>query len=397
MIYSDNNRDFPLSYLEDNFNDCNSIGNFSSTENANFDIIPSTSLYENSIPYCASNISNNLNPILNDKKQTFHFKEKDNIKKLNIIQNKLKNEEELLNKIDNLPTHYTFDKIKHIVQGLDLPSEVKKGIVSDSNLNRIDKVMSNNSFLGKKKRRKRRKIKFSDNIESQKIARKKHDDYSKRKHDRNAADNIIKKIKLKFIEYCLKFINEVFNSYLGKSKLIKYNNFLRQDRKYKDDEDKENLIKILDYKFIDKIKKETDLLILDMPLKELFSKNISPKYSTLPSNSNKKIIEKIINEEKDNANIMFALNLTFEEWIDIFTYKKKLNSIQNFDEEKMKGLNDKFYMVDYLIKEMYDKQYDNKYLSYFLSYVYNYKRWFILKKGRNRVSNKIKNNLEQIN
>ena len=388
MIYSDNNRKSPLSYFEDSFNDFNSIGSLFSIDNLIFDLIPATCLNENSLPSGPSGISNNLNPFLNDKKLSFPYKENDNIKKLNINHNNLKNEEE----IDNLPAHYTFDKIKDIIQGLDLPSEVKKDIVLDYNLNKIDKVMSNNSFLCKKKRRKKGKIKFSENNISQKIWRKKQDDYSKRKHDRNAADNIIKKIKLKFIEYSLKFVNKVLNSYLGKSKLIEYNKFLRQNRKYKDDEDKENLIKILDYKFIDKIKKETDLSILDMPLKDLFSKNISPKYSTLPSNSNKKIIEKIINEEKDNANIMFALNLTFEEWIDIFTYKKKLNSIQNFDEEKMKGLNDKFYMVDYLIKEMYDKQYDHNYLSYFLSYVYNYKRWFILKKGRNRVSHKIKHN-----
>ena len=388
MIFSDNNADFP--FLDDTFNDYNSIGiPFSTKENLFFDLFCPTSLYENSISNCPNNIPNS-----NHKKENIPSIDYDNIKKLNIIQNKkiLKNEEEIKNKVDNLPTHYTFDKIKDIIQSLDLPSEVKKDIVIDSNLNKIDKIMSNNSFIGKKKRRKKGKIKFSENNENQKIGRKKQDDYSKRKHDRNAADNIIKKIKLKFIEYSLKFINQVLNSYLDKSKLIAYYNFLRQERKYKDDEDRENLIKILDYKFIDKIKKEADLSILDMTLKDLFSKNISPKYSTLPSDSNKKIIEKIVNEEKDNANIIFALNLTFEEWIDIFTHKKKLNSIKNFDEEKMNGLIDQFYMVEHLIKEMYEKQYDHNYLSYFISYVYNYKRWFILKKGRNRVSNKIKDN-----
>ena len=392
MLDSDNNRDFPLSYLDDTFNDCNSIGISFLKENPIFDIIFPNPFNENSISTYPRDIPDIPNLFQNDLKVSIPFKEYDNIKKLNISNKKIKNEEETKRPIDDLPIHYTFDKIKDIIQRLDLSSDVKKAIDIDYNLNRIDKAMSDISFLGRKKRKKRGKIKFSENLESNKIGRKKQDDFSKRKHDRNAPDNIIKKIKLKFFEYSLKFINNVLDSYLSKSKLVEYNNFLRQDRKYKDDEDKENLIKIIDYKFIDKLKKETDLSLLNMPLKELFSKNISPKYSTLPPDSNKKIIEKIVKEEKDNVNIIFALNLTFEQWIDIFTYKKKLNSIQNFDEEKMKGLNDKLYMVDQLILEMYNKQYDHNYLSYFLSYVYNYKRWFILKKGRNRVSNKNNNN-----
>ena len=383
MKSSDNNRDCPVTYWDEAFNDCNSIEFSLSKENSFYSILPNTSLIEYpSFTSALPEIPNSFTKV------STLFNEKNNIKKIN--NNIFIKEEQIDNKF---PVHYTFDKIKDIIQSLSIPSEVKNSIVLDYNLNKIDKVMSNNSFLGKKKRRKKGKIKFSDykNSENQK-GRKKQDDFSRRKHDRNAADNIIKKIKLKFIEYSLKFINNVLNSYLNKSKLVEYNNFLRQARKYKDDEDKENLIKILDYKFIDKLKKETDLSLLEMPLKDLFSKNISPKYTTLQPDSNKKIIEKIVKEEKDNVNIIFALNLTFEEWIDIFTYKKKLSSIQNFDEEKMKGLNDQFYMVDHLIIEMYDKKYDHNYLSYFLSYVYNYKRWFILKKGRNRISNKIKNN-----
>ena len=383
MKSSDNNRDWPFPYWDETFNVCNSIEFSLSKENSFYSILPNTSLIEYpSFTSALPEIPNSFTKV------STLFNEKNNIKKIN--NNIFIKEEQIDN---NIPVHYTFDKIKDIIQSLSIPSEVKNSIVLDYNLNKIDKVMSNNSFLAKKKRRKKGKIKFSDykNSENQK-GRKKQDDFSRRKHDRNAADNIIKKIKLKFIEYSLKFINNVLNSYLNKSKLVEYNNFLRQARKYKDDEDKENLIKILDYKFIDKLKKETDLSLLEMPLKDLFSKNISPKYTTLQPDSNKKIIEKIVKEEKDNVNIIFALNLTFEEWIDIFTYKKKLSSIQNFDEEKMKGLNDQLYMVDHLIIEMYDKKYDHNYLSYFLSYVYNYKRWFILKKGRNRISNKIKNN-----
>lgn len=122
MIFSDNNADFP--FLDDTFNDYNSIGiPFSTKENLFFDLFCPTSLYENSISNCPNNIPNS-----NHKKENIPSIDYDNIKKLNIIQNKkiLKNEEEIKNKVDNLPTHYTFDKIKDIIQKLDISSEIKE-------------------------------------------------------------------------------------------------------------------------------------------------------------------------------------------------------------------------------------------------------------------------------
>jgi len=184
--------------------------------------------------------------------------------------------------------------------------------------------MSDNYFLSKKKRRKKGKIRFNE-PESKKRGRKKQDDSSRRKHDKNSPDNIIKKIKSKCLEYALKFINKTLNSFIEKDRLISYNKMLRKQKN-----DLVNLIKFLDYKFVDKIKRETELNLLKMPLKEIFSNNISPRYSTLPRDSNRRIIERIIKDEKNNEIIMFALNLTFGEWLDVFTYKKELKDI-NYD------------------------------------------------------------------
>ena len=44
---------------------------------------------------------------------------------------------------------------------------------------------------------------------------------------------------------------------------------------------------------------------------------------------------------------MFAFNLTFEEWIDVFTYKRNLESFENFDKDKMEEINNKFDKVKY--------------------------------------------------
>ena len=101
------------------------------------------------------------------------------------------------------------------------------------------------------------------------------------------------------------------------------------------------------------------------------------------------MIDLILNDERDNVNIMFAFNLTFGEWIDIFTYKRKLESFENLNEVNIKELEDKFVKVEKLINEIYQKNYNKNYLSYFISYTFNYKRWFIMKKGRNRITNKI--------
>ena len=289
---------------------------------------------------------------------------------------------------DDVPMQYTFEMINPIIQQLNIPSHVKKKIFMDSNLNKIETHMNDMALSGKKRRRRRKeKIILDDDKVFQKVGRKKQDDFTKRKHDKNSADNIIKKLKLKFFEYSLKFLNNILNAYLDKTKIIEYTRFLRKDIKIEDET--QNLIKFLDYKFVDKIKKETDLQLLKSPLKDIFSNDISPKYSTLSRDSNKKMIERILEDQKDNLNIMFAFNLTFEEWIEIFTFKKELKSFIILDKDKMKDLNDKFIKLDKLILEIYDKNYTNNYLSYFISYAFNYKRWFIMKRGRNRVSNKM--------
>ena len=373
------------SNLEQTINDFDQLIQYLLKDSVNFDNNPleSSSLF-NPLTF--------LLPGENTENQTSSFTEKSsflfkNINKIFDDNINIKNKED--NEKEAIPIQYTFDKINPIIQEMNLPDNIKKKIVMDSHLNKIERQMNDIALMGKKKRRKKGKITFvdeDDDIKKQKVGRKKQGDFTKRKHDKNSADNIIKKIKLKFFEYSLKFLNNTLNSFLDKKKISEYNKILRKDIK---NDEPQNLIKLLDYKFVDKIKKETDLLLLKNTLKDIFSNDISPKYSTLSLDSNKKMIERIIKEQKDNVNIMFAFNLTFEEWIDVFTYKKELKSINNYDEEKMKDLNSQFIRLDKLIIEIFEKGYINNYLSYFISYAFNYKRWFFMKKGRNRVSNKI--------
>ena len=281
------------------------------------------------------------------------------------------------------PVLYTFTKInKEIFPKINDLEDLKKKYVMDIELRKIEKDLS---FIGKKRRK--NKIKYNDIFENnKKPGRKKLNDYTKRRHSKNSSDNIIKKIKSKFLEYSLKFINKVLNSNLNKKNIAYYNYLLRKKKK---EDNFENLIKALDYKYVNRIKKDSELSLLDKSLKEVFSQDISSKYSRLQNDSNKTIIERIVIDEEDNDIIMFALNLTLREWIDVFIYKKELKDItkiNNLSLEKINQLSSLFDRVDNLLLDIYQKDCNKNYLSHFISLMYNYERWFYIKRGRSRSS-----------
>ena len=183
-------------------------------------------------------------------------------------------------------------------------------------------------------------------------------------HDKMVPDNIIKKIKAKIFEYPIVFLNNILNNNKEEDKLFK-----------------------LDYKFINKLNREQDLKYLDMSLKELYSKEISPKYikEKRQEDSNKIYISKILNNQKDNT-ILFVFNMTFRDWLDLFTLKKSINDIiikydyldKNIDCERIQK---SLYGVDNLLKKIMNEN-DKEYLTMYIFFLYNYERWFYNKKGR---------------
>ena len=115
-----------------------------------------------------------------------------------------------------------------------------------------------------------------------------------------ASDNIIKKIKSEIFKYLAKFLNNIIN-----------------DMKTPEENNK---IYRINYCFINQLNREIDLRYLNMPLKDLFSLlGVSPKYRTIDPESNKNNIKKLLNGQKDEA-IKFAFNMTFRDWLDIFSF-----------------------------------------------------------------------------
>jgi hypothetical protein len=169
---------------------------------------------------------------------------------------------------------------------------------------------------------------------------------------------MIKKCKRIFISYIPKHINKYLN---------------------------EDLLLDLKYSLIDDIKKESNLKLLDTKLKDLVSNKISPKNSSKDENWNKLIIDKIMKSEKNNEKLMNLLNMTFNEWIDIFTYKTE----------------NKFYKESNLLQSALEEIYknnknDKEYLSKLIFHLYNYKRWFEKKRGRNEMEKSAAEKKEEI-
>ena len=196
------------------------------------------------------------------------------------------------------------------------------------------------------------------------------------RHDKYKADNIIKKLKAKFFKYGIKFLN----------KIIGLN---------KDDE----LVNLSYSKYINHLKRDDNLEYLNMKLWELYSKDISLKNIKKDTNNmiinneddkiknkdtdyNKKMLENLCQINKD-ATLDFALNMTFRNFIDLFTGKKKVEDLvvdnKRIDYSKIQssieGKDEMLMEMKIDINNKLDKIYFQKYIFY----MYNYERWFYIK------------------
>ena len=302
--------------------------------------------------------------------------------------NFLNNENDIQKEIEKeIPPQYFYDKIKNeIFPKLNLKNDLKKNFIKNDKIIKLENNMSDEYFLNKKTRnRGQTKTKVKN---YKKKGRKKIDDNSASIHSKDSPDNIIKKIKSKLLDYhLLNFINSLLNSLLNRDKI---NAYLKKNINEKEQE-KEKLIKKLDYKqFVDDMKKENNLNFLKLSLKGLLSKDISKKYSTLPKDLNKTVINEILNKEKDNEIISFLFNLTFGEWFDVFTFKKEITDLKFLEDNKKHIIMNKFERIDKLLEDIYLNN-DINYYSSFVYLIYNYERWFYVKQGRKRKEKNNKN------
>ena len=305
------------------------------------------------------------------------------------IINKKRDNSESLKKLDNvniksdfLPIFYSFDDIKSQIFEND---DYKDKFSFDIDNIFIKDKKSEEPYLNKKRLREDDDMDndYYDYIESEKNkscfqpnqakrGRKSNNEDGRVGHNRMSPDNIIKKVKAELFKYMTSFLNNIIN-----------NPNLKNN---------ENEIYKLDYRFINQLNREIDLKYLNMPLKDLFSLDVSPKYRKLPPNANEKKIEKIVNENQDET-IQFVLNMTFRDWLDIFSYKKKVKellyeyNVYDYYDDICSRIENNLVCVEDLFNKIATN--DNKYyFSNFTFYLYNYEIWFFNKKGRKSKKNK---------
>jgi len=309
-------------------------------------------------------------------------KDKDNdiYNEHNICDYNLKDERTTLEKtkkktntIDNNLICWTLDTIQSNIFDKKI---YKSRFTSDIKSKLINDVQIDEPFLNKKRNREftvnNDTYDSKDNSNNnqfemetiKKRGRKPKNEIGERKHNRKSGDNIIKKVKSKLFKFCNYFINNILKEI--KSEILIYD---------------------LDYKYIDKLKKEIDLKYIEMPLKDLFSLNISPKYGGMANDTNKINIQNLLNENEDDT-LKFCFNMTFGDWIDLFTYKKNVSELLfKYNDDNIgidvKRIEENMIGVDTLLKEI-AKESNGEYFSFFTFYLYNYELWFSCRNGRNR-------------
>ena len=174
----------------------------------------------------------------------------------------------------------------------------------------------------RKAKNRKNKNEKTDRIEETNLGRKKKNDITKGKHNKYAPDNIIKKCKRIFFKYINIYINLIIKKY-------RKENFEFKNLSY------ENYIKNL--------KKKNEMKLLEMPLKDFVSLDIISNLG-LNVDFNLQKMEKILEEEKDNQELIPLLNMTLEEQINVFNFKKKIAPDIEFN-----GLKE-------VILDLYDKE-----------------------------------------
>ena len=291
----------------------------------------------------------------------------------------------LLFNIDKIaPKPFLEEEINNLIKKMNITKEMKIKYYLDSR-NTCDKNerIKEKILLNCNERRKKmkKKIKEESNV---KPGRKKKDDKSAKGHDRYSPDNLTNKIKNFTYRSLVLFINKVINSLYNKKQLNKIFCSLNLPKIVSNPK----LIKVIkdnDYGLISyKIKKDENLEIIESTIKKLLSKKISKKYVNIPDNYNELIINKIFEDQHNKEIFNFIFNhLKFEDWLDIFIYKKDLNDFVNYnvlDKNQKNIIKNNLVRIDYYFPQLYK---DNKtYFHCFIILIYNFVRFLMIKERR---------------
>ena len=183
------------------------------------------------------------------------------------------------------------------------------------------------------------------------------------KHNKLSEDNVIRKIKRRFLENVRLYINKEYKNYYLKKKININNN---------------NWLKKITPKCSIQIKKKDNLKWFNSKLFEVFSENLSLRYSSHCLDSNKKNIQKLLSSNEFN-NIKDILNTKVEILFSLYIKDVKIEGFKTLKDD-----------IKELEKQMINSKQENikDYLEKYENTAKNMKYIFDKKSERNLKKNR---------
>ena len=256
--------------------------------------------------------------------------------------------------------------INNLIKKMNFDEEIEKLLYLNEDDKNEEIIKLRNQLFIKDKYRVKQNKRESKFFIAYKQGRKLKNDKSNRTHNKYSSDNLINSIYTKLNDSLLLFLNKLIRSIYSIEQL---NHFLSE---LKLPTIKASKVLMKNARTNNK-GKVYNLNLLNLTIKDYISQNISPKTINLPFDYNKKIIQKLLEDEENKDIFNFIFNeLKLEDWLDIYLYKKE---IDNFIE-----IRESLIRIDNTFLEM--KKVDKLYLNCFTLMIYNYKRYFSNKEGR---------------
>ena len=190
---------------------------------------------------------------------------------------------------------------------------------------------------------------IEDNSLITKMGRKPKDSNQSRLHTKFSYDNILRKIKAKFMDKLIKFINSI---------IIKNNRQIK-------------LLKPIIGKFSQDNNIVSNRKILNSTLKDIFSSyEVNRKCSSIDKYYNRDVINSIYQE--NIKELIDILEMSFLQIFDIFRDLNERNKLNGLDK------------LDKVINELKLKEEDEEYINKFTETVNNYEKFYFNKKERKK-------------
>ena len=239
---------------------------------------------------------------------------------------------------NNIEIDFNINKnIKNFVKEINLEKTKEDTQEKDKNINDINvKELNDNKNV------------FFDIYKKSKKGRKSQSNIEKTIHTKYSHDNILRKIKVKFLKRLTKFINNIIKiKYKGKiNELVPLNGEIAQNNNI-----------------------SFNLKLLNSKIKEIFlSHDINGKFTSFDKCFNKKVIDSIY-------------DMNIQELIDIFemTFLEVFNHFISIKEtNKLNGLE----KLDTVINEIKTKEKNDQYIKKFISVANDFEKYFTNKNPR---------------